>query len=179
MATGDSASMAQEPSFDEFVRSASSDLVGVLTVAVGDRWVAEDLAQEAFARAWRQWSSVQAMDSPTAWVRRVAFNLSASRWRRRAASRRASSRHGPVSDRADLPDAAEAVAVRAAIVTLPPKQRAVVACRFYLGLDIAETAEAVGCAPGTVKAHTHQAVKALRAAGLGPEHESKEQVADG
>ena len=45
-------------------------------------------------------------------------------------------------------------------------QRAVVVARFYLGYDVAGTAALLGCAPGTVKAATHQALANLRASGL-------------
>ena len=49
---------------------------------------------------------------------------------------------------------------------LPPKQRAAVVCRFYLAMTVAETAELLGCAEGTVKSATHQALASLRRAGL-------------
>jgi DNA-directed RNA polymerase specialized sigma24 family protein len=42
------------------------------------------------------------------------------------------------------------------------RQRQAVVARHYLGLSIAETALAMGCAPGTVTAHTHQAIASLR-----------------
>jgi RNA polymerase sigma factor (sigma-70 family) len=63
-------------------------------------------------------------------------------------------------------DVATAIAVRAAVRALPPRQRAVVIARFYGGLSVQETAAALGCAEGTVKATTHQAIRNLRQAGL-------------
>ena len=64
------------------------------------------------------------------------------------------------------PDAAEAIAVREAVLALPPRQRAVIVSRFYLGLDVAESARVLRCRPGTVKAHTFKALANLRHAGL-------------
>ena len=50
-----------------------------MTGVLGD---AEDLAQEAYSRAWPRWSSLREYDDPGAWVRRVATRLAVSRWRR-------------------------------------------------------------------------------------------------
>jgi RNA polymerase sigma factor (sigma-70 family) len=58
------------------------------------------------------------------------------------------------------------VAVRAAVSALPPRQRAAIVARYYLDLDVAASAELLGCQPGTVKALTHQAIASLRRAGL-------------
>ena len=65
-----------------------------------------------------------------------------------------------------MPDVTDAIAVRDAVLALPARQRAVIVSRFYLGLDVAETARVLGCRPGTVKAHTFKALGNLRAAGL-------------
>ena len=51
--------------------------------------------------------------------------------------------------------------MRDAVGALPPKQRAAVVCRFYLAMTVAETAETLGCAEGTVKSATHQALASL------------------
>ncbi len=66
-------------SFTEFYRCQWRDVVGLGFVLTGDRWVAEELAQEGFAAACRKWDSVGAMDQPGAWVRRVVVNRSV--WR--------------------------------------------------------------------------------------------------
>jgi RNA polymerase sigma factor (sigma-70 family) len=151
---------------EELCDSIRDRLVGALTLATGSRAVGEELAQEALVRAWQGWPDVGRMDSPEAWTFRVGFNLAGS-WRRRAAAeRRAHRRRGPEVDRHDDPDGAEVEAVRAAVVALPPRQRAVVVARFYLGYDVAGTAELLGCAQGTVKAATAHALANLRAAGL-------------
>jgi RNA polymerase sigma factor (sigma-70 family) len=65
-----------------------------------------------------------------------------------------------------LPDAAESIAVRVAVRSLPPRQRAVIVARFFLGFDVAETAQILGCRTGTVKANTFKALANLRRAGL-------------
>jgi RNA polymerase sigma factor (sigma-70 family) len=65
-------------------------------------------------------------------------------------------------------DSADALAVREAVRSLPDRQRAAVELRFFADQSEADTAETMGCAEGTVSAHTHKALKSLRAA-LGDE----------
>jgi RNA polymerase sigma-70 factor (ECF subfamily) len=155
----------REPDFDAFCRGLGPRLVGSLVLYCGDRAVAEELAQDALASAFERWDRVAVMASPEAWTYRVAFNLARSGFRRRAAERRA--QHALRSDPVHSPADAETVfAVRAAVAALAPRQRAAIVARFYAGLTVAETAQALHCAEGTVKALTHQAIGNLRAAGL-------------
>jgi RNA polymerase sigma-70 factor (sigma-E family) len=147
-----------EPS--AFCRELHPRLVGALALHCGDRDVAAELAQETLARVWERWSTVERMDSPEAWAFRVAFNLAASRFRRGAAERRARARLGPVDDHA--PDEADALAVRAAVASLPPRQRSALVLRYFADLSIERTAEVLGCRPGTVKSLTNQAIASLR-----------------
>ena len=61
--------------FDRFYAAAFARLVGQLAVVTGDRHEAEDVVQEAMARASLQWARLRTYDAPEAWVRRVALNL--------------------------------------------------------------------------------------------------------
>jgi len=146
-----------------FCSQVGRQLVNSLALYCGDRALAEELAQEALARALEHWGDVSAMASPEGWAYRTGVNLARSRFRRVVAERRARSRLGrePVP-----PDAADVMAVREAVTALPERQRAVIIARFYLGLDVADTAAALGCRPGTVQAHTFKALANLRGAGL-------------
>lgn len=58
------------------------ELLGTLTLLLGDRAVAEDLTQETLGRVYARWAAVGRMESPRAWTYRVALNLARSRWRR-------------------------------------------------------------------------------------------------
>jgi RNA polymerase sigma-70 factor (sigma-E family) len=131
---------------------------------LGSRPDAEDAAQEACARACVRWRKVQRLDAPVAWVVRVATNIAIDRWRqlqRDAARAVDAPTEVPALDgrRVDLHRALE---------SLPKRQRDVVVLRYVVDLSEAETAEALGCAPGTVKSHASRGIAALRAA-LGEE----------
>jgi RNA polymerase sigma-70 factor (ECF subfamily) len=157
-----------------FCERIRARLVGSLTVYCGEWGVAEELAQDALVRAWERWDKVSAMAAPEAWTYRTAFNLASSWGRRRAAERRA---HDRAADErpVDQPDTATNHAVRDAVAELAPRQRAVIACRYFLGLTVAETAEVLGMAAGTVKATTHQALGVLRTSGLDDESDVRPQ----
>lgn len=151
-----------------FCRREYPRLVGALTLYCGDRHLAEDLAQEALARACRSWSRVGAMAAPGAWVHRVAINLAKRHIRRQHIGLAALRRHaaGAVPVHVDLDtEVTDALAVRAAVGKLPRRQRTALVLRYYSDLPVAEVAMAMGCAQGTVKALTHKAIRALRTRG--------------
>ncbi|WP_368072129.1 RNA polymerase sigma factor [Nitriliruptor sp.] len=93
-------------------------------------------------------------------MRWVALNLATSRYRRRRAEWRANRRHGEPDTR--IEETAVSLAVRDAVAALPPRQRTVIALRFFVGLDVAQTATEMGCAHGIVKSLTSKAMTRLR-----------------
>jgi RNA polymerase sigma factor (sigma-70 family) len=151
---------------EAFCAAMHPSLYGVLLLYCGSREVAEDLTQETLLRVWTRWGSVSVMDRPDRWALRVAFNLAKSGFRRRRVARRfAQLSRGPAVDDGDPTDA---IALREAVSGLPPRQRATVVLRFFNDLSVGETAAVLGCAEGTVKALTSQAVANLRRV-FGPE----------
>lgn len=134
-------------------------LLGVLTLQCGDAGVAEELTQETLAVVWDKWTRVQQMQSPEAWALRVGLNLSKTWIRRKVAERRALRRADRAPIHVLLPDRVD---VRDGVARLPQRQRAAIVLRFYADLTVTETAQVMGCAPGTVKALTHQGIAALR-----------------
>ena len=73
----------QQLDFAEFYRESKDACLFAVLVNVSDRDVAQDLVDEAFARAWASWRSVSRHPAPAAWVVRAALNASISRWRKR------------------------------------------------------------------------------------------------
>lgn len=147
--------------FADFYASARDDCLRAVFASVGDRQEAEDLAAEAFAKAWARWATVRRHPAPRAWVVRTALNARISRWRRRQ-------REIVVPDAA--PDGAtdgylDGVVdgyLMTKVLRLPDRQRQVVALRLFLDLDTAQTADVLGIAAGTVTAHLARAIATLR-----------------
>jgi RNA polymerase sigma-70 factor (sigma-E family) len=146
-----------------FCERMRPQLLGTLTLYCGDRELAAELTQETLARCWESWHTLRnpGAASRQAWAHRIAMNLATSWFRRRAAERRAHARLGPAGP-PDGGDVAAAVAVRTAVGRLPPRQRQALVLRYFADLPVSETAEVMGCASGTVKALTSQALDALR-----------------
>jgi RNA polymerase sigma-70 factor (sigma-E family) len=143
-----------------FCQALHPSIYGALLLYCGNREVAEDLTQETLLRVWRKWAAVSAMDRPDRWALRVAFNLAKTGFRRLRVARRVAALcdGAPASDS----DPTDAITVRSAVAALPPRQRAAVVLRYFNDLSVADTAEILGCADGTVKALTSQALATLR-----------------
>ena len=155
------------PDPSSFCSEIRAGLVGALALYCGDRGVAEELAQEALVRTWERWDRIEA---PRAFVYHVAFNLARSSLRRRGAERRAKAQlRSRTQTAAEPQDSATALAVRQAVQALPERQRRAIVARFYADMTVAEASVALGCAHGTVKALTSQAIANLRRSGVAVE----------
>lgn len=152
--------------FVEFYEDARDRVGRALAITLGDAHLAAEAVDEAMARAYQRWDRVGTFDNPGGWVYRVALNWATSIIRRRLRAPHPPAERGP-TDIGPITEPDVAVALR----ELPPRQRAVVVCRFYLGLSEAETATALSTRPGTVKSRLHRALRHLqtRLAHLAPE----------
>jgi RNA polymerase sigma factor (sigma-70 family) len=149
-----------DPEFERLFRRELEPLVRTAYGIVGDWEVAKELAADGFVALLRHWPKVATYDSPGSWLRRVVI-------RDAARARRRNHRHIPVSS-ATEPGATEGLAVRAAVLRLPVRQRAVVVLHYLDDLPVSEVAAVLGCSEGTVKTHLHRARRSLAAA-LGEE----------
>lgn len=135
-------------------------LVGQLYGVCGDLGEAEEVVQEAFARAIQHERKFRRADNPEAWLRTVAVNLSRSRWRPRILGERLQRKaHRAESSQPDL--SPDHVALVAALKQLPAAQRQVIALHHLADLPVHEVAEAVGAPVGTVKARLSRGRSAL------------------
>ena len=163
--TGDARGGEGGRDFDAFFYEL---LPGVLRLAqrvTGDRTAAEDIAAEAFARAFARWDKVAALAYREAWVMRVAANLAIDLTRRR--------RLPPVAATV-APDPSDQVALRLSLAEalrrLPKAQRDAIVLRYLADLSEEDVARAMGVRPGTVKSHLHRARQTLaRRLGTDPE----------
>jgi RNA polymerase sigma factor (sigma-70 family) len=124
----------------------------------GDRDVAQDAVAEAVARAWDQLSRGRSIDNLDGWVYIVATNEA-----RRQRGRRSRSRTHPQATTTDIEEhVLTGHVLSEAVTALPRRQREAVVLYYWLDLPVDATAEAMGAAPGTVKALLHQARSNLR-----------------
>src|SRR5260370_1567970 len=71
---------SQRRDFAEFYRESCDGCLRAVLVSVGNRDTAQDLVDEAFARAFASWRTVSRHPAPVAWVVRTALNANISRW---------------------------------------------------------------------------------------------------
>lgn len=152
---------ARDADLVAFCQAEYPRLVGMLGLYCGNRAVAEELAQETLARAWRKWPQVHHLDRPDAWARRVAINLANSHLRRVLAERRAL-RRLPTPDVAVEEDAHDGDVLRRALSLLPRRQRAVVILHYYLDQSLDDIANQMQTTIPAVKSLLHRAVQRLR-----------------
>jgi RNA polymerase sigma-70 factor, ECF subfamily len=148
--------------FERFFLDEHPKLVALGLAWTGHSDVARDLAQEAFTRAFRSWSTVELLDLPGAWVRRVMINLLIDH-------RRRAERDGKVAEEIGAPPAAPGPdptgdAWWRAVRALPDRERAAVTLHYLEDLSVAAVAEILEVKPGTVKASLSHAREKLRTA---------------
>jgi RNA polymerase sigma-70 factor (ECF subfamily) len=145
--------------FDSFYASTHPRVVRVVYALTGDRTGAQDIAQEAFVRAWDHRRSLTRDGNPEAWVTTTATRLAVSQWRRAGAAVRALTRvgvtpdsAGPNGDRVDL---------LAALGRLPLAQREAIVLHHLCDLSVEQVAREVHAPVGTVKARLSRGRAAL------------------
>lgn len=148
--------------FRRFYEREITNVLAYLIATTGDRWVAEELAQEAFARAFRDWEDVRSYDSPGGWLHRVAHNLAMSRFRRLSAEARAMLRlRGMRRTPTDVDPVRHDEDFWAEVRRLPDRQAQAVTLHYLADRSVAEIAELMGCAENTAKVHLHRARRRL------------------
>ena len=155
--------LAEPDGFRDFVEARSSALLRSGWLLTGDWPSAEDLVQTALAAAWPHWSSLRRQDAPELYVRKIMVNTFL-RWRRRRWNGEIAT--GRLPEMRAYGDAFAQIDARQALIAaldrLPPRQRAVVVLRYFADQTEAQTAAAMGCSVGAVKAHASKALARLR-----------------
>jgi RNA polymerase sigma factor (sigma-70 family) len=169
--------------YEALVRAHQDIAFRTACLLAGSSADAEEAAQEAFVKAWRALPRFRAGAPFRPWLLAIVANE--ARNRRRAAGRRAGLALRAAAERtsggaAPSPEAAllaggEREALLVALVALDDRDQAVIACRYLLDLSERETADVLGCRPGTVKSRLSRALERMRAQ-LEP-HAAEEAVA--
>jgi RNA polymerase sigma-70 factor (ECF subfamily) len=152
--------VADEQEFEAFYEAAFPRLVGQLGLVTGDLAEAEDLVQEALARASARWSRLRAYDVPEAWVRRVALNLAASHARKLRRKLAALTRIGPPPV---VPPVSDDALVAAALRTLSLAHRQVLVLHYLADLSVDQIAGELGISSSAVRGRLARARRMLAA----------------
>lgn len=143
--------------FSVFFAETFHRTLGLVTLSCGNPTLAEEVTQEAFARALDRWSAVSAMRRPERWVLRVASNMVVDHVRK-------TRRETPLDPaiRATAPDQVEQIWMRWNLGRLTPMQRASILLRYRDGLRISEIAHLVDRSTETVRTHLRLGRRRLR-----------------
>jgi RNA polymerase sigma-70 factor (ECF subfamily) len=171
--------VSREQELDRFLASVEKRALRIAELATRSRDEALDIVQDGMLQLVRRYRDRPAEEWPPLFYRILENRI--HDWRRR---RRSQGRWwawlDPGGDEADdalaaLPDAPAADPLHAlqrgsamtrletALQALPHRQRQVFLLRVWEGLDVADTARAVGCSEGSIKTHLSRALAALRA----------------
>ncbi|WP_109509484.1 SigE family RNA polymerase sigma factor [Nocardioides speluncae] len=150
----------RDAAFTAYVMARETQFRRLAFVLCGDWHRAEDLLQTAYTKLYVAWPRIQRAAAEDAYMRRILVRTNIDDSRRFWNRERPTSRHPerPMPS----PDLEQAQVVLSALQRLPDMQRKAVTLRHWCDLSIAETAEALGIAEGTVKVHSNRGLNRLR-----------------
>ena len=162
------ASQGDVKAWESLVQAHQEAVFRLAYLLLGDADEAQDIAQEAFLRAYRSLARFDTTRPLRPWILRIAANL--ARNQRRSAGRYLAALHRWIaaepSQKTSIEDRSvqnlEAQALWQAVQRLDEGGRQIVYLRYFLELSVEETADAIGIAPGTVKSRLHRALERLR-----------------
>lgn len=141
--------------FSAFYRQHYKRLVTAMSTYI-PRAEAEDVAQEAFVRAYAAWPRVVAHPHPDGWLFVTAFRLV-----RRSRVRQRELPAGPLADSPTLETVEDRLHARTLLDRATYRQRAAIVLRFYYELSVSEVASLLRCREGTVKSLVSRGISAM------------------
>jgi DNA-directed RNA polymerase specialized sigma24 family protein len=161
--------------FDEFYQARHGDVVAMAYALTGDFNEAQDIAQEAFCRAWQRWSALTEHDEPVGWVKRVAINLAISRGRRMNVARRFRLRQQAA---VAPPISVDHVALVTEQRRLPPTITRAMVLHYIADFQLEEIADALRTRVGTVSPGSTVAASRSRGGSATPRSTSQRRAND-
>jgi len=141
--------VTEPESFEGFYEEQRDRLFGALCLITGDRYEAEEVAQDAFLAVWERWDRVRSMESPAGYLYRTGMNEYRKRRRKAALALRRAVR---VATREDAFAAAEAhEVVRVALASLTVRQRTALVLTELIGFSSEEAGRCMAIRPVTVR----------------------------
>jgi len=166
----DEAAGGDEAAFGRLARQVQDELYRFALAHLLSGADAAEAVQETLVRAWQGLGRWRQGADAVAWLRGIALNVVREIWRRRRRDAAAEIDPELLADetgRGPADDEAGPARLAAGLARLPARQREAVTCRYLRQMSVRQTAEAMGCAEGTVKAAVHAALRNLRAAMAG------------
>jgi RNA polymerase sigma-70 factor (sigma-E family) len=154
-------SARRDDDFTAYVQARLAWLRRVAYLLCQDWQRADDLVQTAVTSLYVHWRRARTMESIDGYARTILVRAFLSE-RRGGWARRVTLMTQLPDAPEPVPDAADALDVRAALAGLPPRQRATLVLRFYCDLNVDQSARVLGCSAGTVKSQTAKALAGLR-----------------
>ncbi len=151
-----------EREFRDYVQERLTGLRRSAYLLCGDPHTADDIVGATLAKMFRSWKRISALEHRDAYVRRMLVTTYLDD-RRRLWHREQPTDILPEPPAQPAIDIADRMALIEALSHVPARCRAVLVLRFFEDLSVEQTAQALGCAAGTVKAHTHHGLAILRA----------------
>ena len=151
--------------FAEIVQRWQGPLVSLAYRFVGDRGRAEEMAQEAFVRAYRRLATWRREATFSAWLFALATNLYRSELRRIPVSIPLDTVAEPADPRhtdAEVEASRRRRALHRTLQTLPSRYRDVLVLFYFHEMNVATTARSLGVPEGTVKARLARGRALLR-----------------
>ena len=159
------AQLGDRGAFCELVRIHRIGVIAVVYRMCGDAQLAEDMAQEAFLRAWKNLHSYKSKSPFKNWLYRIATNAALDVIRRERETVALESVQLSTTDMGPeiaLAQKEMGERVQQAVLELPPASRAVLILREYEGFSYKEIAETLGIPLGTVMSRLNYARTTLR-----------------
>lgn len=149
---GEVCRLPQDLGFEEVFATEHRSLMRFCWALALDPHEATDLAQEAMARAYRDWDRLRA-GNPAGWVRSVAMNLARTNWRSSKRRDKALGRLRAVTptESKDRPPISDDVI--AALRSLTDRQREAVVLHHMFDVAVADVAVQMGISEASVKTH--------------------------
>ncbi|MEP7088994.1 MAG: SigE family RNA polymerase sigma factor [Nocardioidaceae bacterium] len=153
---------ADPEGFDAFVAATGHRMHrAALLLCGGDHHLAEDLTQATYTKVFVAWGKVRRAEDPVAYTRRVLTRTYLSHRRLRRSSERPTDLL-PDAVQAATGDGAVRLDLMRALGLLSAQDRAVLVLRYWLDLDVAQTAEILGVGESAVRQRARRALTRLR-----------------
>jgi len=158
---GRDARTAAEQAIGELYHACYRRLVAQVYAFTTDLTEAQDVVQEAFARALARPDGLAGVDNPEAWLRTVAVNVVRRRWRRRKLLDAILLRDRPVARTVEPAPGPERADLRDALAGIPTTYREVIVLHYFADLPVEEVAAVLQVPVGTVKSRLSRGRAAL------------------